>query len=44
MRRMLLEAEQFHWLKKELYRRKLVEHQKTLKGREKNEMLLGAKT
>jgi hypothetical protein len=30
MRRMLLQGEQFHWLKEELYRRKLVEYQKTL--------------
>jgi hypothetical protein len=34
MRRMLLQGEQFHWLKEELYRRKLVEYQKTLEGRE----------
>lgn len=30
MRRMLLQGERFHWLKEELYRRKLVEYQKTL--------------
>jgi hypothetical protein len=35
MRRMLLEGEQFHWLQEELYRRKLVEYQKTLEGRKK---------
>jgi hypothetical protein len=35
MRRMLLQGEQFHWLKEELYRRKQVEYQKTLEGREK---------
>jgi transposase len=27
MRRMLLQGEQFHWLKEELYRRKLIEYQ-----------------
>jgi len=35
MRRMLLQGEQFHWLKEELYRRKLVEYQKTLEERKK---------
>jgi hypothetical protein len=32
---MLLHGEQFYWLKEELHRRKLVEYQKTLEGREK---------
>ncbi len=35
MRRMLLEDEQVHWLKEELYRRKLVAYQKTLEERKK---------
>ena len=30
MHRMLLQGEQFHWLKEELYRQKLVEYQKIM--------------
>jgi len=32
---MLLQGEQFHWLKEELYRRKLVEYQKIMEERKK---------
>lgn len=37
MRQMLLQGEQFHWLKEELYRRKLVKYQKTLEERKKEQ-------
>lgn len=35
MRRMLLSGEKYHWLKEELYRRKLTEYQKTLEKTKK---------
>ena len=44
MRRMLLQGEQFHWLKEELYRRKLVEYQKHWRNARKSKMLLDTKT
>ena len=43
MRRMLLQGDQFHWLKEELYRRKLVEYRKIMGNARKNNMLLDRK-